>query len=143
VYTPYVEAKIMALYGEALGIAPDHIYVEGRAEHSTENIYYSYYLAKEKGFKKIAVATDPFQTRMLRSYPRKERLKVAFLPMIIDTLKKMDKKEPKIDYQQAKASNFKSIIDRESRWKRVRGTMGKNVKRVENDNRTKRRINQD
>ena len=42
VYTPYYESKIMALYAEAIGIPKERIYIETEAEHSTENIFYSY-----------------------------------------------------------------------------------------------------
>src|SRR5947207_556375 len=65
VYSPYYEGKIMALYAEALGIPKEHIYSEIKAEHSTENIYYSYKLAKKLGFKRIALASDAFQTKLL------------------------------------------------------------------------------
>ena len=41
VYTPYVEAKVMALYAEQLGVSPDKILIEDKAEHTTENIYNS------------------------------------------------------------------------------------------------------
>ena len=54
VYTKYSEAKIMAEYGKALGIPEEHIFTDTNAEHSTENVYYSYLIAKKQGFKKIA-----------------------------------------------------------------------------------------
>src|SRR5690606_27635585 len=41
VYTEYEEASIMALYAEELGIPKEHIFRDQRAEHSTENVYYS------------------------------------------------------------------------------------------------------
>ena len=47
VYTPYVEAKIMALYAVELGIPEDHIFVEPRAEHSVENIFFGRIQAAE------------------------------------------------------------------------------------------------
>ena len=50
VYSPFIEAKIMALYGEALGIDSLSIFTEHNAEHSTENVYYSYHMAKKLGF---------------------------------------------------------------------------------------------
>jgi len=33
VYTPYFEGEIMALYAKAIGIPPEHIYTELKAEH--------------------------------------------------------------------------------------------------------------
>ena len=38
VYTPYVEARIMGLYGEKLGIPAEHIFFDTLARHSTENV---------------------------------------------------------------------------------------------------------
>ena len=129
VYTPYCESEIMALYGKEIGIPSANIFVEKRAEHSTENVYYSYYLAKSMGFEKVAVATDPFQAKLLRSYPRKIKVKIDFIPFIIDTLKIVDKGENvKIDAELAKVPFFESIVDRQSRYKRIWGTLGKNVK---------------
>ncbi|HEY4154109.1 MAG TPA: YdcF family protein, partial [Puia sp.] len=52
VYTPYIEADIMAGYAIALGIPKEHVFRETHAEHSTENVYYSYKLARSLGFKK-------------------------------------------------------------------------------------------
>jgi uncharacterized SAM-binding protein YcdF (DUF218 family) len=140
VYSPYVEGEIMKMFGEQLGIPSEHIYVETKAEHSTENVYYSYYLAKKLGFEKIAVATDPFQAKMLKGYPRKLKLKIDFIPFIIDSLREMDKKENvKIDAEKAKVKNFSSIVDRQSRFKRIWGTIGKNIKRDEGDVRNKKK----
>ena len=64
VYTPYVEAEIMALYAEKLGIKKENIYTEALAEHSTENIYYGYRKSRKLGFERIALATDAFQAKM-------------------------------------------------------------------------------
>ncbi|PLW98708.1 MAG: hypothetical protein C0594_18070, partial [Marinilabiliales bacterium] len=63
VYSPYVEADIMALYAEEIGIPPQHIICETEAQFSVENLYFSYKLAKERNFEKVALATDPFQAR--------------------------------------------------------------------------------
>ena len=46
VYTPYFEGIIMGLYAEQLGVPKEHIFCETEARHSTENVYYSYLLAK-------------------------------------------------------------------------------------------------
>lgn len=72
VYTPYIEAEIMAMYAEKLGIDRKNIFTETKAEHSTENVYYSYRKAKKLGFERIALASDPFQTKMLRSFIRRK-----------------------------------------------------------------------
>jgi len=66
VYSPYYEGIIMGLYAEQLGIPKSHIFYETKANHSTENVYYSYLLAQQEGFKSIALASDPFQSSLLR-----------------------------------------------------------------------------
>jgi uncharacterized SAM-binding protein YcdF (DUF218 family) len=128
VYSPYKESRIMALYAEALGVPKAHIFTEETARHSTENVYYSYYLAKSKGFNNIAVATDPFQTSNLKSYIRKYNFGIKILPTVFDTVATLDHTEPKIDPRSAMvdSTTFKSI-KRESLLKRLRGTMGKNI----------------
>ncbi len=129
VYTPYVEAKTMALYAEALGIEKDKIFIETKAEHSTENIYNSYHLAKKLGFKKIAVASDPFQSALLMGFTKRRfQQPIDHIPFIIDTLSTIDDVFPKIIPDSAKIENFKSIIETQSKWHRFKGTRGKNIK---------------
>ncbi|MDB5271883.1 MAG: hypothetical protein JWO58_250 [Chitinophagaceae bacterium] len=131
VYTPFVESKVMALYAEQLGIPKEHIFVETQAEHSTENLYYSYTLAKQQGFKTIALATDPVQSSFLVSYKRKFRLTgLKFIPIIYDTLKVMNKADPMIDDHSAYVVNFVPLIERESLYKRVRGTGGAKIRKI-------------
>jgi len=129
VYTPYVEAKVMALYAEQLGVSPDKILIEDKAEHTTENIYNSYWIAKSKGFKKIAVASDQFQSRLLMGFTnRRFKLPITHIPFVVDTLKTIDKVHPVINAQSAYVDNFKSIVETQSKWHRFRGTRGKNIK---------------
>ncbi|HVE00025.1 MAG TPA: YdcF family protein [Cytophagaceae bacterium] len=140
VYTPYIESEIMARYATSLGIPKKHIFTETKAEHSTENIYYSYYLAKRLGFQKIAVATDPFQAKLLRRYPKKMKMKLDFIPFVIDSLKTIDKSGfVKLSAQERKVPNFVSIADRQSRFKRFLGTLGKNITIDEADERRKKK----
>ena len=130
VYTPYCEAEIMALYAQALGIPESRIYTETKAEHSTENIFYSYRKARLLGFKKIALASDPFQTKLLKRFTRiKVAPDVALIPFVIDTMKKLEPEmtDPVIDHQKAFRNDFVSIMKRESFWKRLKGTRGKNL----------------
>ena len=128
VYTPYVEAEVMGLYGEAIGIPKGFIYTESTAEHSTENLYYSYQLAKRQGFKKIALATDPFQAKMLKKFSKKFKLDIPMIPMVYDSLDAIAKTDPTIDAQKAMKANFVALPDRESFWERLRGTRGKKIK---------------
>ncbi|MBS1933146.1 MAG: YdcF family protein [Bacteroidetes bacterium] len=130
VYSPYYEGEVMALYAKALGIPAEHIFTETKAEHSTENIYYSYKKAKKLGFNTIALASDPFQTKSLRKFIRKKvDPSVAVIPMVMDTMKMIEPSmtDPEIDYQKAYNPNFVSLTKREGFWKRLRGTMGKNI----------------
>ncbi|HRH66282.1 MAG TPA: YdcF family protein [Bacteroidia bacterium] len=130
VYSPYYEGTIMALYAEALGIPKENIFTEIKAEHSTENIFYSYKKAKKLGFKRIALASDPFQTKMLKRYSKKVLdPSIGLIPMVFDSLDAAypEKADPKIHYQTAVNPDYKSIMERESFWKRFRGTRGKNV----------------
>ncbi len=130
VYSPYYEAKIMALYAEAIGIPKENIFTETRAEHSTENIYYSFKKSKKLGFSRIALASDPFQTKMLGKFTRnKLSADIGLIPFITDTLKIMEPTmtDPVIDYQQAFEKDFVPLTKRQGFWKRFRGTMGKNV----------------
>jgi len=129
VYTPYVEAKIMALYAEQLGVPKDKIILEEKAEHSTENIYNSYWLAKEMGFTKIAVATDMFQSNLLMGFTKRRfKMPVAHIPFVVDTLKKIHDVHPVIDPSSAMVDNFKPITETQSKRYRFRGTRGKNIK---------------
>lgn len=137
VYTEYEEAKVMALYGEALGIPKEHIFLDTRAEHSTENVYYSYRIAKKEGFRKIALATDPFQLNGMRKFIKKFELAVDLLPIIKDSLLKQDLTEPTIDPNSAKCGNFVSIVNRQSKWQRLRGTFGQYICWKEEDLKTK------
>jgi len=130
VYTPYTEGIIMALYGEAIGIPREHIYVETKAEHSTENIYYSYKKAKKLNFIRIALASDPFQTKLLHSFTRKKiNEEIGMIPIVFDTLKSMESSmiDPVIPQQQAFVQDFVPISQRQSIYKRLKGTLGLNI----------------
>ena len=130
VYSPYYESKIMALYAEAIGIPKRNIFTEIKAEHSTENIYYSYLLAKKLNFNRVALASDPFQTKMLRRFTReKVSPDIDLIPIVFDSLNimKVSEHEPKVDIQKAFALDFKSLPEREGFWKRLRGTRGLNI----------------
>lgn len=130
VYSPYVESRIMAAYGEALGIPAEHIFTEENAEHSTENLAYSVGLAKAMGFDTIALATDPFQNNMLRTYARTIKHPIYFVPFLEDTLAVLYQDiEVEIDPSPAFRSDFVALPDRESWFKRTLGTMGLRVKK--------------
>ncbi len=127
VYSPYVEAEIMKLYAIKFGVPAEDIIIENQAQHSTENIWFGYKLAKSLGYENIALATDPFQTRMTYRFGKKRLKPLRFLPVIFDTLKTLPQETPEIDYQPLELANFKSIVETQSKWYRLRGTMGKHI----------------
>ncbi len=129
VYTPYKEAYIMGLFAEKIGIPKEHIFYDTMARHSTENVYYSYLKAKELGFKSIALATDPFQSWMLRSYTRKRfSTPIYHLPFITDSLAIYNSANLHISSKKFKEpDNWTSIKQQEKFRKRFRGTLGKSI----------------
>ena len=128
VYTHFVEGIAMKIMADSLGIPSHQTFFETKAEHSTENVYYSWKLAKEKGFEKIAVATDPYQAALLRRFLRRYTPGVKTIPIVFTLLDIDDRSLPKIDTSAAYVANFVSITERESFWERFRGTMGKRVR---------------
>jgi hypothetical protein len=127
VYTPYIEAEIMAMYASAIGIPDSNIYTETKASHSTENIYYSYKLASKLGFTKIALASDALQTKMLSAFVRKKvSEKIYLLPLVADTIKAMESfmKDPEIDYSKAFVTDFIPITESTGWFKHFKGTLG-------------------
>lgn len=129
VYTPYVEGKVFALYAKALGVPGNHIFVDSLAQHSTENVYYSYQLARQLGFKKIAVATDPYQSAKLMGYTKRRfKSEITFIPFVEDTLKLINGVNPVIDAVSAKVSSFRPITETQSKFYRLKGTLGRNIK---------------
>ena len=129
VYTPWVEGTSMALYAKALGMDSSRIFIDTLAEHSTENLYYSYMLAKQKGFKTIAVATDPFQCFLLHKFAKKNFMEeIYFIPVIYDSIAARTAFEFNIDTTRTKKKNFVSITEREDYKNRYKGTRGKKIK---------------
>ena len=130
VASPYYEGQIMALYAVAIGIPQEHVFYENKAEHSTENLYYSYLKSKKLGFTKIALATDPFQAKQLKRFVKlKIGREAGNIPIVFDTLRSMQPLmiNPQIDYKQAFNSDYVPLKTRQSFWKRFKGTRGKNI----------------
>lgn len=129
VYSPYYEALIMGEYAKKLKVNPEHIYYDTLAKHSTENVYYAYKIAKAKGFKSIALATDPVQSFLLQSFTKKRfHSNIQHIPIIFEIIQPMNFQDPKIDPSLAYKVNFVSILNSESFFKRLRGTLGRNLK---------------
>ena len=77
----------------------------------------------------MAIASDPFQARLLKSFARKMKLDLGILPMVFDSVETFDLNKPiLIDPSTAYQTKFISIEKRESFWKRLKGTLGKNLK---------------
>lgn len=128
VYSPYKEAVIMGLYAQQIGIPAEHIFYDTLARHSTENVYYSYLLAKKLGFKSIALGTDPFQSFMLKSFLRRRfATTVHRLPFVVDTLSAYNGLQPTINPRPAKVKNFVSIMETETFSQRFKGTLGRDI----------------
>jgi len=129
VYTPWMEGPSMALIAQKLGIDSTQILVDTMAEHSTENLHYSYLMAKAKGLKSIAVATDPFQCAMLHKFAKKNfEEEIYFLPVIYDSIKVRTGVEVYIDTTLTKKKNFRSLEERQGYKDRLKGTRGKQIK---------------
>jgi uncharacterized SAM-binding protein YcdF (DUF218 family) len=130
VSTPYVEAAVMAAYARALGVPAEHVYTEPIAEHSTENIYYGYKKGRSLGFKKIALASDPFQTKMLAGFAAKKlEGDIGLIPMVYDSLQIAINEVGAINLNldSLEVKPFRPLKDREGFSKRFRGTRGKNI----------------
>jgi uncharacterized SAM-binding protein YcdF (DUF218 family) len=132
VYTKWKEGPSMALFADQLGIPKENILIDTLAEHSTENLYYGYQLAKQKGFHKIAVATDPFQCGLLKRYAKNNVSdKLHYFPIIYDSIRSRMSVQIEIDTTKNWKANFISIDERKGLKQRLNGTRGKDI---ENNN---------
>ena len=128
VYTPYYESRTMKLYAVSLGVPSENIFTEERAEHSSENVYYSWKLARKLGFEKIALATDPYQSGLLRGLIKRYTPGVMSIPIQFEKIEPQNKTLPPIDPSTAHVTPFTPLPERESFWERWQGTLGKRVK---------------
>lgn len=127
VHSPYCEALIMAQYAIAIGIPKQNVIAEKLAEHSTENIYYSFKLGKKLGFQRMAVVSDPFQTKLLQKFVNKNVCpSIVMIPVVYDILTEMDDLmfDPVIEFYHAYAEGFIPLKKRENFRTRFRGTRG-------------------
>jgi hypothetical protein len=87
-------------------------------------------MAKGLGFRKIALATDPFQTQILKSFIKRRCDNIDVIPIVfpkIDSSKSRVLSLPKINLQTVKKNNFVALPDREGFWKRLMGTLGNHI----------------
>ena len=113
-HNAYVEGQTMKIMADALGIPTENTFVESSALHSVENVAYSVALAHQLGFKKIAVATDPFQSYYLKHHLADDNFKVALLPFSLDSMPVYFKRTlPQVDVTSARVENFIPLEKRE------------------------------
>lgn len=130
VYTPWMEGPSMALFAQQLGVKKENILIDTIAEHSTENLYYSYNQAKQMGYKSIGIATDPFQCAMLHKYARKHfNDTIYFLPIVYDSIRPNMGIELFIDTTLTIKKKFIPIEERMDYKDRFKGTAGKYIKK--------------
>lgn len=84
---------------------------------------------QEKGFTKIAFASQVAQTSFMKQFRRKFKLKLDMLPLVTDSLRKYSFEFKPLDASKAINSDFVSIEKRQSIIKRFLGTRGSKVKR--------------
>ncbi len=129
VHSPYVEAAYMKRYAVALGIPADHIFTETKAQHSVENIFYSYEMARTLGFKSIALCTDPLQSILTKRFTaHRFETHIQHLPIVYDNIIPYNNLMPLIDTHDLRATDpFIPLKNRKSRWQSFRGTMGARI----------------
>lgn len=131
IYTQYKEALVMGLYARKLGIPAEHIFYDTLARHSVENVYYSYIIARQHGFKRIALSTDRYQNFFLHRTVRRHFVTPIFqLPVILDSVKKYEHENPVINTRDARVTdtaNYLPITKTDNVWQRLKGMYGRNI----------------
>ena len=122
----------MREYAAAMGVPREHILLDERAEHSTENLYYGYQVACAAGLKNVALASDEFQVKMLKPMQRRMKrdldVSIDLIPLVRDSVSELfAATDPVIDPTVAIDPAFRSILERESFWRRWRGTLGRHI----------------
>ena len=117
--SPYVEGTVMKMIAERMGVPAQNIFCETQAQHSKENVYYGWLLARKLGFKKIALASDPYQALFLKGFVEKNMPDMGILPIALDSLKYYSPPVPEVDASTAFVKHFVPLNKRESFWVRV------------------------
>lgn len=129
-YSPYVEGKTMKMIAEAMGVPAANIFAEDKAEHGKENVYYGWLLAQKLGFKKVALAADPYQAFFLEGFIQTNLPDMGILPMAVDSLKTYYLPLPKIDPSSAYVKDFVPLNQREKFMTRVKHTNHNNLPEI-------------
>ncbi|MFN8308591.1 MAG: YdcF family protein [Chitinophagales bacterium] len=128
--SPYYEGMAMKIIADSLGIPSDCTFAEIKAEHSVENVWYGWKMAKQLGFKNVALATDPFQTQALRNFTKKRCNNMPTIPIVYRWLpdtRKPDFRFPPVDLSNAFVPDFVPLSSKESFSERFRGTRGQHI----------------
>jgi uncharacterized SAM-binding protein YcdF (DUF218 family) len=118
--SPYIEGKVMKMIAEKMGVPPQHVFCETQAQHTKENVYYCWLMARKMGFKKIAVATDPYQAYFIKGFIHKNMPEMGILPIAIDSLQYYSPILPPVAFDSARVDNFVPLSERESFWVRFK-----------------------
>ncbi len=120
VHSPYLEGQAMKIMADSMGIPSANTFVENCAQHSTENVDFGIRLARQLGFKKIALATDPFQSHFIRRFIEACKISIALVPFPLQMMPLYHKRSlPQIDASPAFIKNFVPIEKRESAQEKV------------------------
>ena len=126
VSTEYKEALVMKKIAIDLGVPDSVIFLELKAEHSTENIYYSMKICEENNFTRIALATDVVQTFMLKNYINNYFPYIANLPIHYDQIN-MQKDLSYIDVSDCKVADFIALKNRKTKEEIAFASKGNNI----------------
>jgi hypothetical protein len=127
VSTPFKESVVMKQYAISMGVPPEDIYTEEKAQHTTENVWYGYHEAKDLGCKKIALATDPLQTRLVYGYSKRKLPDIGFLQVVSDTLGTLPDTLPYVDLEPYRIKDFVPLNKTQNRIQLLRGTFGRYI----------------
>lgn len=132
VYSPYYESEVMKLYALELGLPENRLFTEKQAEHTTENLVYSYLMADSLGFEKVGFATDVYQTTFLAAHLNKLNMKhVDLLPISYSKIKPASSIEvASVPYQLAENPDFVSILESQSVQERKNRSKGKMAEKM-------------
>ena len=126
VSTEYKEALVMKKIATEIGVPDSVIFIELKAEHSTENIYYSMKICEDNNFTKVALATDVVQTFMLKSYTNNYFPYIAKLPIHYEKIN-MQKDLSYIDVSDCKVVDFVALKNRKSSEEIAYSSKGNNI----------------
>lgn len=116
VHTPYIEGCVMKDISALMGIPPECTFAETKAEHTVNNVDEGLKLARSLGFKRVAVATDPFQTVFLKRHIDKNKIPVALLPFSLEAYVGFEKTPfPKFNAEHAFVQGFVPLKERGNR----------------------------